>query len=153
MDGFTDEQAQDDEQQMDLETEDFIATIDLGETPIGVDLFDFHRTNKGALAALRRATVTPRDRARKDILNGEDLHNHSRFFPRHLGNLMLVMLQQRCKDEDHPWSMVRSSTKTTRAWKSHRTTAVSTLAHAASLKSAWTLKFTSTSAPTALSST
>lgn len=63
MDGFTDEQAQDDEQQMDLETEDFIATLELGETPIAVDLFDFHRTNKGALAALRRSTVTPRDRA------------------------------------------------------------------------------------------
>ena len=65
MDGFMDEQAQDDEQQMDLETKDFVATLELGETPITVDLFDFHRTNKGALSALRRATVTPRDRARK----------------------------------------------------------------------------------------
>ena len=107
MDGFMDEQAQDDEPQMDLETKDFVARLELGETPITVDLFDFHRTNKGALSALRRATVTPRDRARKEILNGEELHNHSRFFPRHLGNLMLVMLQQRCKDEDHPWSMIR----------------------------------------------
>ena len=66
-----DEQAQDDEPQMDLETKDFVATLELGETPITVDLFDFHRTNKGALSALRRATVTPRDRARKEILNGE----------------------------------------------------------------------------------
>lgn len=107
MDGLTDEHGQDNEDDFDLETEDFTATLDLGNTQVSVDLFAFHRTNKGALSALRRASTTPRLLARKELMKGEDIHNHSRFFPSHLGDLMMVLLQERCKDETHPWTLIR----------------------------------------------
>lgn len=107
MDEFVDEHAQDDEEDFDLETEDFTTSLDLGETQVSVDLLAFHRTNKGALAALRRTSTTPCLLARKELMKGEEIHNHSRFFPSQLGDLMLVLLQERCKDENHPWTLVR----------------------------------------------
>ncbi|MCH1410549.1 MAG: ATP-binding protein [Candidatus Poseidoniaceae archaeon] len=107
MDGFMDEEKKQKKADFDVETTDFGFEADLAGTSVRVDLLDFHRANKGALTALQAAHKTPLSLARQALMNGEDPHLHSRFFPGHLGDMMLTLLMQRCADEEHPWTELR----------------------------------------------
>ncbi len=97
------EQEQDDEEGV-PEEGSFVIEAGFEGGQFNIDLLDFHRRNKGAIQELRRSSRTALDDLRKATMNGATPHHHSRFFPTHLGNMMLALVEKRLDDEAHPWS-------------------------------------------------
>ena len=87
-----------------LEEKDFVIEAGFEGGQFNIDLLDFHRRNKGAIQELRRSSPTALGDLRNATMNGATAHHHSRFFPTHLGNMMLALIEQRLDDETHPWT-------------------------------------------------
>lgn len=98
------EEEEEETQEETMETTNFVAHAGLEGGRLSVDLLDLHRRNKGALMELRRTSPTALDELRKATMGGREVHQHSRFFPTHLGNMMLALIEQRLEDSEHPWT-------------------------------------------------